>query len=395
MRNSSIFTVFSVFFKLGLICFGGPIAHLGFFHREFVEKRRWIDEKTYIDLVALCQTLPGPASSQVAISIGIKEQGLIGGIAAILGFILPSVTIMILAAYGLNLFVHQLNAPWLHGLKIAVVAVIAQAILNMGKRFCTDIFRIIITVIGAVIALHFTNFIGQIGVIVMGAILGKLFLRIPFTQQSPIHISQKTLSFRSAVISWFLFFAILIALPIINSFFDNHLISLFNIFFRTGAAVFGGGHVVLPLLQSQIVTPGWLDNNIFLAGYGITQTVPGPLFSFAGFIGAAIDANSLAWLRGLFCTFAIYLPSFFILLGILPLWEKYRHHLMFQTILAGISSAVVGLLVAAFYDPVWTTTILTLSDFAIAFIAFVLLEFLAWPQWLIVFLCVLARTAMY
>lgn len=385
MKTHSIFEISSIFLKLGLICFGGPIAHLGFFHHEFVEKRRWVDEKTYMDLVSLCQTLPGPASSQVAISIGIKEQGLLGGIVAITGFILPSITIMILAAYGLNLFAHQLNAPWLHGLKIAVVAVIAQAILNMGKRFCRDVPRITITIIATAIAIYFTNFIGQIGVIVMGAIFGKLFLRLPRTQGNPVHISQKILSLRSALVSWALFFFILIFMPIVNILLNNPLISLFNVFYRTGAIVFGGGHVVLPLLQSQIVAPGWLNNNIFLAGYGIAQAVPGPLFSFAGFLGTVINPNSTSWLRGLFCTIAIYLPSFLILLGILPLWEKYRHHLIFQTVLAGISAAVGGLLVAAFYNPVWTTTILSISDIIIAFIAFMLLEFLHWPQWFLFF----------
>jgi len=387
-----MFKIFFVFLKLGLICFGGPIAHLGFFHHEFVEKRRWIDEKTYMDLVSLCQTLPGPASSQVAISIGIKEHGLLGGIAAIVGFILPSVIIMILAAYGLYLFGHQLNAPWLHGLKIAVVAVIAQAILNMGKRFCTDVIRIIITVIATAIAVYFTNFIGQISVIIMGAVIGTLFLNIPHTKVTPVHFLQNIISFRSAIICWGLFFIILISVPIINSVLDNRLISLFNIFYRTGSVVFGGGHVVLPLLQSQIVTPGWIDNNIFLAGYGLTQAVPGPLFSFAGFLGTAIKPNSIGWLIGLFCTFAIYLPSFLILIGVLPLWEKYRHHSIFQTILAGISAAVVGLLIAAFYNPVWTTTILSFYDFVISFTAFLLLQFMRWPQWLIVFLCVLARS---
>lgn len=392
MKTHSISEIFLIFLKLGCICFGGPIASIGFFHREWVKKRHCLDEKTYMDLVSLCQALPGPVSSQVAISIGIKEQGLWGGVVAMLGFILPSLILMILGAYGLNLLTQQLNSLWLHGLKIAVVAVIAQAILSMGKRFCRGLVHMMIAIIGTLIAFYFKNFMGQVSVILMGAVLGKLFLDIPTHEEKAIPISKKNLSIRSAIISWMLFFIILISMPILNTVLKNPLISLFNIFYQTGAVVFGGGHVILPLLQSQIVAPGWLDKNIFLAGYGITQAVPGPLFSFVAFLGTAIHLNSMAWLRGLFCTFAVYLPSFLILLGVLPLWEKYRHHSMLQTLLAGMSAAVVGLLMAAFYDPVWTNSILSLSDFMIALIAFALLEFLSGSQWLVVILCILARS---
>lgn len=388
MNQRSIFSIFLIFLKLGCMCFGGPIAHLSFFHREFIEKRRWIDEKTYLDLVSLCQTLPGPASSQVAMSIGIKANGIFGGLAAIVGFILPSLMLLIIAAYGLDIFSQQVNTSWLHGLKIAVVAVIAQAILSMGRRFCTDVVRIIITCLATITALYFTNFLGQIVVIVMGALIGKLFLRIPDTQKNWAIPPQKMISFRIAIFSWIIFLLFLIVPLLLNTVYKNHLLSFFTIFYQTGSVVFGGGHVVLPLLQAQLVTPGWINDTTFLAGYGLTQAVPGPIFSFAGFLGAALNPGPTGWLTGLFCTLAIYLPSCLILLGVLPAWEKYRHHLIFQTLLAGINAAVVGLLIAAFYSPVWKTTILTFPDFALALTAFILLEFLRWPQWLIVILCV-------
>lgn len=391
MASHSILHLFLIFLKLGCIAFGGPIAHLGIFHREFVDKRSWLDEKTYMDLVSLCQTLPGPASSQVAIAIGMKKQHLLGGIAAITGFILPSLILLIIAAYGLTYFTHALHSSMLDGLKIAVVAVIAQAILMMGQRFCNDIRRVSITILGAVICLYLTHFLGQILVIFLGAILGYFFLNPSQEIVPESEVSTAFFSFRIATIAWVLFFIGLIVPYLLLPFIHLPLLQLFNIFYRTGALVFGGGHVVLPLLQAQLVTPGLIESNLFLEGYGMTQAIPGPLFSFAGFLGTAIRPDALGWVRGLFCTISIYLPSFLLLVGILPWWETYRHRAGLQSLLSGVSAAVVGLLIAAFIQPVFLTTITSLIDVMIALIAFVLLAYFKWPQWGIVGLCVVSR----
>jgi chromate transporter len=388
----SLLNIFFIFLKLGFISFGGPVAHLSFFYRDLVVRRQLIDEKTYIDLVALCQSLPGPASSQVAISIGMKQQGLLGGIAAILGFLLPSVVIMILAGYALNFFAVQSQSLWLHGFKIAVAAVIAQAILQMGQRFFTGITHILIAVTAAIVATVFVSFVGQIGAILIGAIVGKLLIQQPDISELPRSNPDKgIISTRTAITAWILFFVLLFGLPFINAGLNNHALSLFNSFYRTGALVFGGGHVILPLLESQVVMSGWVDNNTFLTGYGIAQAVPGPLFSFAGFLGTVTKGVPHGWLGGLFCVFAIYLPSILILVGIMPIWEKWRQHQAFQSILAGVSAAVVGLLIAAFYDPIWVATIQSSTDLIIAIAAFLFLQLLRWPQWLIVLLCVLSE----
>jgi chromate transporter len=384
--KASITQVFFIFLKLGLYCFGGPIAHLSFFHHAFVEKRGWIDEKTYMEWVALCQSLPGPASSQMAIILGMKQQGLWGGIVAITGFLLPSVAILILAAYLLDVFANTAQLRSLHGIQIAVAAVIAQAILAMGKRFCTGKLEISITVVATLIALAFsTSFLGQIGAIAVGALAGWLLLRHKHTHPLPTaHMSEKLVRLPVAISAWVVFIVLLVALPLINMAWHEGILTLFNRFFQTGSFVFGGGHVVLPLLETQFVTTGLMNSHDFLLGYGIAQAVPGPLFSFAAFIGTLIHGGRFGWLLGIFSVFAIYLPSWLILIGTLPLWERWRHHAAFQAVLAGVCAAVVGLLLAAFYTPIWTDTIHTAADFALTCLAFVLLDYWRCPQWLLV-----------
>ena len=365
----------------------GRLLILVFFIVNLLNVVAGFDEKTYMDLVALCQTLPGPASSQVAIAIGMKEHGLLGGIAAISGFLLPSVVLLILAAYGIQFLNNETSNVYLHGLKLAVVA---QAILNMMKHFCTNIPRIIITFIATIIAFFETSFIGQVGAIVVGAIGGNFFLKTPSQQKEDvIQFSKKMMSLRAVALAWALFLFFLLGLPAINTVLKNHTLELFDSFYQTGALVFGGGHVVLPLLQAKLVVTGCIDNNTFLAGYGLTEAIPGPLFSFAAFLGTVIQGPPNGWIMGLMCVFAIYLPSFLILLGVLPVWEKWRHHSTLQTIIAGISAAVVGLLLAAFYHPIWTDSIQSYWDIGIALFAFILLVYWRWPQWLIVPLCIL------
>jgi len=384
MTLVSITQLFLIFLKLGCYCFGGPIAHLSFFHREFVDHRRWIDEKIYMELVALCQSLPGPASSQIAIAIGMKQQGLWGGVVAIVGFLLPSVVILTAAAYLLTVFAKIPELQSLHGIQIAVVAVIGQALWTMGKRFCVGKVKLTIAICTTVIALLFTHIWGQVGAILFGACVGWVLLRQPQQDAPTAHFSERLVSIRVAITAWILFIVLLGALPLINLMYQQPLLMIFNRFFQTGALVFGGGHVVLPLLEAQFVATGLINNHDFLLGYGIAQAVPGPLFSVAAFMGTMIQGGHWAWLLGLFSVFAIYLPSWLILIGALPLWERWRHHVAFQGIIAGICAAVVGLLAAAFYQPIWVGTVHSTTDVVLSCIAFALLDYFRWPQWLVV-----------
>jgi len=393
--SRSVLAIFLIFLKLGSTCFGGVVAALVLFHREFVQQRHWIDEKTYMDLVALSQSLPGPVSSQVAIALGIQQQGLWGGVAALMGFILPSALLLIAAAYGMTIFVPQGNEAWLHGLRIAVVAVVAQAIWTLGKRVCMDEWRMTITVVATMITIFVTSFLGQILAILCGAIAGKLLLTVSTPQEAVTRFPERFISPCIAIVAGVLFLILLFVPSLINAELQSPVLALFDRFFRTGALVFGGGHVVLPLLQSQFVETGWVDGNTFLAGYGLVQALPGPLFNFAAFLGAVMDGPLQGWMGGVFAMVAIFLPSFLLLIGILPIWEKWRHHSAFQTILAGMSAAVLGLLISAFYNPVWTNAILSAKDFAVALVAFVLLEFWCWPQWLVVIMSVIGTVLVY
>lgn len=375
----SLRKIFFIFLKLGCICFGGPIAHLSFFHQEFVERRQWIDEKTYMSLVALCQSLPGPASSQVAAALGMKERGILGGISALAGFLLPATLILILAAYGTDVLSKHIDLHWLDGLKLAVTAIVAQAILSMRRKFCHDKKRFMIFIIATFITLLFSGLWGQLAVIVLGAIVGKIVLH-ESENQTPNISSFIKINTRVMYLAWGLFLAGFFLLPMIEHLLPFNFLKFFNIFFRTGALVFGGGHVILPLLQSQIVASHFVNNDIFLVGYGLTQALPGPLFSFAAFIGTIIGG----WSMGLICLIAIYLPSIFILLGVLPFWEKWRHHSKFQAMLAGINAAVVGLLLSAFFTSVCKESIHSLTDILIVLAAFIALEKYKLSPWMVV-----------
>lgn len=375
----SLKNIFLVFLKLGCLCFGGPIAHLSFFHHEFVERRKWVDEKTYMSLVALCQSLPGPASSQVAAALGMKERGIFGGIIALTGFLLPATLILILAAYGINFLSKGIDLHWLDGLKLAVVAIVAQAILSMSRKFCNDKKRFIILIIATIITLMFSGIWGQLFVIVIGAICGK-FLLNEAENKTDFITSFVKINTRAMFLAWGLLLAGFFLLPLIEKFSPHAFLQFFDIFFRTGALVFGGGHVILPLLQTQIVTPNFVNNDIFLVGYGLTQALPGPLFSFAAFLGTIMGG----WSMGILCLIAVYLPSVLILLGVLPFWEKWRHHSKFQAILAGINAAVVGLLLGAFCTSVWTDAVHSVLDIIIVLAAFIALEYFKVSQWLVV-----------
>jgi chromate transporter len=381
-------TVFLAFLRLGLTSFGGPVAHLGYFRGEFVERRQWLDEAAYTDIIALCQFLPGPASSQVGISIGILRIGLPGAFAAWLGFTTPSALAMIAFGYGLTLLGNVGQAPWLHGLKIVAVAVVAQAVWSMARNLCPDRVRASMAVGAALLVLALPDAVGQIGAIVLGGLIGWRFL--PPATTAPGATIAIRIARPLAIAALILFAVLLGGLPILAAANDSHVIALFDSFYRSGALVFGGGHVVLPLLQKAVVLPGWIGNDSFLAGYGAAQAMPGPLFTFSAFLGTVMQPGPNGWLGGLICLLAIYLPSFLLLIGVLPFWDALRRRASVQSALKGVNAAVVGLLLAALYTPVWTSAILTPTDFGLGIAAFLLLAFWRVAPWIVVVLGALA-----
>lgn len=378
----SAWSVFLVFLRLGLTSFGGPIAHLGYFREEFVARRRWLSERSYVDLVALCQFLPGPASSQVGIGLGLSRAGFSGAVAAWAGFTLPSAIILVLFAKGVSTWGSAFPSGLLHGLKIVAVAVVAQAVWGMARNLCTDVPRVTIAAFSACAALLWPNPMGQIGVIVCAAVVG-LTLHKPAQGQAaeslPISISRKV-----GVISLVVFFSLLAGLPLLMEALPSQTLSMVHDFYRAGSLVFGGGHVVLPLLQTATVPNGWVANDTFLAGYGVAQAVPGPLFTFAAFLGASMNVQPSGWVGASVCLIAIFAPSFLLVIGVLPFWEQLRHSFRTQAALSGVNAGVVGLLLAALYNPVWTSAILKPQDFGLALIALVALMFWKAPPWLVV-----------
>jgi chromate transporter len=373
----SLIEILFISTRLGLTSFGGPVAHLGYFHEEYVRRRKWMDEKSYADLVALCQFLPGPASSQVGMGIGIMRAGVLGGIVSFIGFTLPSVIALILFAIILQ-GLDVADAGWIHGLKIVAVAVVAHAILGMAKKLTPDLKRKAIALFALVVILLWQTAFSQIGVILLSAFIGFLL----FKQHKPDDEARIDfpISRRFAVICLVIFFGLLFLLPFLRELTSLEWIALFDSFYRSGSLVFGGGHVVLPLLEREFVPTGWLTEEAFLAGYGAAQAVPGPLFTFAAYIGAVIDG----WQGGLLATFAIFLPAFLLILGTLPFWDSLRRNPKIKGALMGVNAAVVGILIAAFYHPIWTSSILAPLDFAFASVLFSMLVFWKLPPWIVV-----------
>jgi len=380
--------VLRAFLKLGLTSFGGPVAHLGYFRAEFVARRAWLAEPAYADLVALCQFLPGPASSQVGIGIGLMRAGIPGALAAWTGFTLPSALAMVLFAYGVERFAGAAGSGWLHGLKIAAVAVVAQAVWGMAQSLCPDRERATMAVLATIVALMFPTAWGQIGAIALGAAAGLILLpRTPAPHGSDLAVPIGR-GFGLGCLT--LFFALLIGLPILAAAVGNHALELIASFFRSGSLVFGGGHVVLPLLQASVVPPGWIGDDAFLAGYGAAQAVPGPLFTFSAYLGAAMGPPPNGWAGAIICLVAVFLPSFLLVFGALPFWAQLRERPAAQTALRGVNAAVVGLLLAALYTPVWTSAIGRPADFALGVTAFLLLAMWHTPPWLVVVLAAVA-----
>jgi chromate transporter len=372
-------SIFAVFLRLGLTSFGGPIAHLGYYRTEFVERRRWLSEAAYADLVALCQLLPGPASSQVGFAVGLSRGGLLGGVAAWLGFTLPSAVAMVLFAQGAASLTGPLSAGMLHGLQVAAVAVVAQAVWSMAVSLCPDRPRATIAVVATLIVTAAPTAIGQIAAILAGAAAGAWLCR-----EVPAAAPSARLSIpvpRGLAIAALAVFALLlIGLPIAAAVSPGPALAMATAFYRAGALVFGGGHVVLPLLHASVVEPGWVSEDAFLSGYGAAQAVPGPLFTFAAYLGAIMTGWVGAWL----CLVAIFLPGLLLVVGVLPFWASLGRGALMRASLRGVNAAVVGVLLGALYDPVWTKGIGGPADFALALVAFALLVIWKAPPWLVV-----------
>ncbi|WP_250436199.1 chromate efflux transporter [Caballeronia sp. ATUFL_F2_KS9A] len=395
-RSGSAFEVLSVFLKLGLTSFGGPVAHIGYFRREFVERRRWLNDETFSDLVGLCQFLPGPASSQAGFSIGLLRAGWLGGIAAWCGFTLPSIALLIVFAILAPSMGGPVGGGLIHGLKLVAVAVVSQAVWDMARRLCPDHRRagIALGTIGILAVL--TTVYAQLIVIVMGALLGIALCRTTTPKTlaaAQEHTQEFHVSRVAGAIALILFFVLLFGLPAVIAFDSTRAIRVFDAFYRSGAMVFGGGHVVLPLLQQETLATGWVSSNDFLAGYGAAQAVPGPLFTFAAFLGWIMTGTQgHAW-GALLATAGIFLPGLLLVLAALPYWQALRARPSMAAMLSGVNAAVVGLLATALYSPVWTSAVHDKSDFAIAVAGFFLLTRWKNPPLAVVVLCALAGVA--
>lgn len=372
--------VFSAFFKLGLTSFGGPIAHLGYFRDELVTRREWLSDHAYADLVALCQFLPGPASSQVGFALGMMRAGWLGALAAFTAFTLPSALALLVFAMTAASISGPIGTGALNGLKIVAVAIVAQAVWGMAKNLCPDRERAAIAV-GAVVVLAFLpGAFGMVGAILLGALAG---LAIGRGTGTPVggHVTMPV-SRGIAAAALATFFALLLLLPLVAG--QSQALAVIDSFYRAGALVFGGGHVVLPLLQAEVVAPGWVTPDQFLAGYGAAQAVPGPLFTFAAYLGAVLGPEPNGAAGAIIALLAVFLPGFLILIGVLPFWDRFRAMAPAQSLMQGANAAVVGILGAALYSPVFTSAIGDLRDFALALACFVLL--MAWkaPPWVVV-----------
>ena len=371
LRPGGTLEIFLAFLRLGCTSFGGPIAHLGYFRTEFVERRRWIDDRGYSELVALCQFLPGPASSQVGMALGLLRAGWRGALGAWLGFTLPSAILLVLFAYGLTRHAHIAGSGAVHGLQVAAVAVVAQAVWAMARALCTDAPRVALALLAALLALALPSASAQVGAILVCGLAGRFLLRTPpVPDAAPLELR---ISRRSGVAALGVFTLILVVLPIIAAVVGSPFWRLIDGFYRAGALVFGGGHVVLPLLHAVVVADGFVTDAQFLAGYGAAQAVPGPLFTFAAYLGAVMNGPVTGWVGAAVFLVALFLPAFLLVAGALPFWNSLRSRKAIRATLAGVNAGVVGILLAALYDPVWTGAIRDRADIALALAAFGLL----------------------
>jgi chromate transporter len=380
--TGSVWQVLTAFLKLGLSSFGGPVAHLGYFRTEFVDRRRWLDDRMYAELVALCQFLPGPASSQVGMAIGLGRAGWWGALAAWAGFTLPSALVLIVFAYGVAQYGGLAESGWVHGLKVVAVAVVAQAVQGMGRSLCPDRARVLVAVLAAALALVLPSALGQLAALLMAALIGRFGLHLP--PQAEVAALRHRVSRRAGVLALACLVALLAGLPVAAALSASPTVALLDGVLRSGALVFGGGHVVLPLLQAAVVTGGAVSSGDFVAGYGAVQAVPGPLFTFAAYPGTIAAGPLHGWVGGLVFLATIFLPAFLLLVGALPFWDDLRGRPGVQATLAGVNAGVVGILAAALYDPVWTSAIRGWPDAVLALAAFAaLVHFRVAPVWVV------------
>ncbi len=384
--------VFRVFLKLGLTSFGGPIAHLGYFRDELVLRRRWLSEAAYADLIALCQFLPGPASSQVGFALGYLRAGLAGALLAWAAFTLPSAALLLAFALGADAFGGPMGQDLIHGLKLTAVAIVAQAVWGMARALAPDRTRATIALAAVMILTLMPTALGQLTAIGAGAIAGTLWCRR--VDQRVVSHLPVPISRRAALLLLVLFLALLLGLPVLVAAWEVPGLALFEVFFQAGALVFGGGHVVLPLLETRLVEPGWVSADAFLAGYGAAQAVPGPLFTVAAYLGAMATPGPDGIIGAAIALLGIFVPGMLLLLGVLPFWDRLRHADPARAAMAGTNAAVVGILGAALYHPVWTSAVASMADFAIALAAFILLTAWRAPPWLVVAVTVLAALAL-
>lgn len=380
--EGSAWEVFRAFLLLGLTSFGGPIAHLGYFRTEFVERRRWLAEKTYADLVALCQFLPGPASSQVGFALGLMRGGAPGALAAFVAFTLPSAVVLVLFAYGAAVLEGPIGQGLVSGLKIVAVAIVAHAVWGMARNLCPDRQRAGIAVLALIIVVTLSGPAGTVGAIVAGALAGALWCR--FRQEEAVTDLHLPVSPAVAWCCLALFALLLTGLPLLVASGAGQGVALFDAFYRAGALVFGGGHVVLPLLQAEVVQPGWVSEDAFLTGYGAAQAIPGPLFTFSAYLGTVMEPMPDGLAGATIALLAVFLPGFLLLLAVLPFWNAFRRIDGMQAVMRGANAAVVGILGAALYDPVWTSAIPGPREFVLAVAGFVLLAAWKVPPWVVV-----------
>jgi chromate transporter len=374
--------VAAAFLKLGLTSVGGPVAHLSYFRAEFVLKRGWLKEEQFADLLALCQFLPGPASSQLAYALGQHRAGPAGAMAASLCFTLPSALAMTMFAYGMASAGDINDAGWLHGLKLAAVPVVAQAVWGMGRRLCPDWARRSVCLVAAAALLVAPGALAQVVVIATAGVVGMLMHGRTSKQVEALEPLRSHVFSIGALMA---FVVLLVLLPVLAAGVSSHAVAVFDGFYRAGALVFGGGHVVLPLLRAETVPTGWVTDDQFLAGYGAAQAVPGPLFSFAAYLGTSMTSGPHAWLMGMWCLLAVFLPGWLLIAGALPFWHRVRSTAWGQTALAGANAAVVGVLLAALYSPVVTEAVHGPIDVGVALVAYGMLETGRAPAWLVVF----------
>ncbi len=382
-RSTSALGVLAAFLRLGFTSFGGPVAHLGYFRDEFVGRRQWMTDQEYADVVALCQFLPGPASSQVGMAIGSSRAGVLGALAAWVGFTLPSAVVMIAFGFGaVALGAATGNAGWLHGFKLVAVAVVAQAVWGMAKSLCPDRATATMALLAALLVVLVPGTLGQVGAIVVGALAGWLLLKAEAQPSVVARVSGRDKL--SAVGHLAVFFLLLGGLPVLAAAVESPSLRMVDSFYRAGSLVFGGGHVVLPLIQREVVGPGQVSQELFLAGYGMAQAVPGPLFTFAAYLGTVMESAPTGIVGGALALVAIFLPSYLLVMGVLPYWRMLVAARWARAAVRGVNAAVVGLLLAALYDPVWTTSVKSGRDFGFALAAFGLLTYWKVPPWLVV-----------